>query len=624
MQNTSRINLKKFECRLVNSFGDGHNHELAQYEALSQFLSKVAAVKGIDGILLGNVVCDNVSLDSLLLTSFGVFIIEFKSYPEVARVSITGQKEFRCLNADRSRMKKSDGSFLNVKGGSLDSPYDQAKKNRIAVFNTLKRVFGEERAKNIHVGVSIVFNGKTVVEGIDKIIEAERRWLTVVNSVGFEQFISYAAEENARGLADLEREALISHMDADSNVIQKADAFQQANEYFRMGKYREAYERAALCDPYNPKVVCLKLHALYHYQNKKYSSIFDKIVVDHINNNHPLIHETSNMLLGLSFYYGINGHEKNDERALLYLKQSGSLSNEVVDAIRAIEEKKCLAQKRKEEDEKNQRAWELARRRKESYQDSCSMAISCAESDYSDAGRLVLTFLVMIAAIFLITIFIPNIKEKWMWAIGVCILAICGILKWVYEDCSVDSWFILKNPRPHVSSLPFRTLVLRSKSFSEGDRLYKTIFHIALSLLYFALPMFLCYRLVKIAIDYLMTVDGISKLVGKICLSSTFDPAFWLHAFLLSYFLLSFGAIAFVVATRLFRVNNPFYAEHDEKGKCYLTAVPDIKADLLTFKDASIVGICKEGLVFSAGMTIALCILGAVKPYLFAAISFLF
>ncbi len=136
--------------------------------------------------------------------------------------------------------------------------------------------------------------------------------------------------------------------------------------------------------------------------------------------------------------------------------------------------------------------------------------------------------------------------------------------------------------------------------------------------------MFLCYRLVKIAIDYLMTVDGISKLVGKICLSSTFDPAFWLHAFLLSYFLLSFGAIAFVVATRLFRVNNPFYAEHDEKGKCYLTAVPDIKADLLTFKDASIVGICKEGLVFSAGMTIALCILGAVKPYLFAAISFLF
>ncbi|MDE6195090.1 MAG: NERD domain-containing protein [Muribaculaceae bacterium] len=309
MQNAPSINLKKFECRLVNSFGDGHNHELAQYESFAASMQRIAASKGIDGILLGNVVCDNVSLDALLLTSFGVFIIEFKNYKGVDRIRITGQKEFQCLKSNGERMTLIDGSFLNVKGGSLASPYEQAKKNRIAVCNTLKRVFGDGTARKIHVGVAIVFNGQMAIEGIDRIIESERRWLTVVDSKGFEQFMSYVADEHTVGLDASERETMIRHMDANGCVLEKANVFQQSQEFYKLGKYIEAYEKAVLCDPLNPDVVVLKLASLYNIRdNKKYSRLFNELCVEHLNSAHPMVREAANKFMGLSFFIGRHGN----------------------------------------------------------------------------------------------------------------------------------------------------------------------------------------------------------------------------------------------------------------------------------------------------------------------------
>lgn len=401
MQNTPRINLKKFECRLVNSFGDGHNHELEQYKTFCGSMERIAATKGFEGILLGNVYCDNVSLDSLLLTSFGVFVIEFKNYTKVAGVKITGQKEFQCMNIKGDRMILPDGNFLNVKGGSLSSPYDQAKKNRIAVFNTLKRLFGEEKASTVHVGVAIVFNGKLVIEGIENIIESERRWLTVVDSVGFEQFMAYVAGEGTKGLNASDREAFINHMDANASIPIKVDMLKQAQEYYDMGLYEAACRKALSCDSTNPVVMQLVMQALFRSKKKDFK-MFQDLLVSARNTENPMLVKTANKLVGLSLLKGCNGFPKNEDRALEYLLKADRNDKEVVMAVIGIKQNIEFKQKQEEIDRKKemeaeamQKAWEMENKREMAFNSKTRQVLADAGRDYLEAARIATTSLII-------------------------------------------------------------------------------------------------------------------------------------------------------------------------------------------------------------------------------------
>lgn len=117
MPNTNKSMSSNFESRLVNSFGDGHNHELIQYEELKALLERKAGIYSLKGVFLGNVMCGSSSLDSLLLTQYGMFIVEYKNYG-VDEIRITGQKEFLGYRDDGTPWLDQSGMQVKVKGGS--------------------------------------------------------------------------------------------------------------------------------------------------------------------------------------------------------------------------------------------------------------------------------------------------------------------------------------------------------------------------------------------------------------------------------------------------------------------------------------------------------------------------
>lgn len=572
MQNTFSSALKKFECRLVNSFGDGHNHELSQYNGIAEVLKRISEAKGFDGVLLGNVVCDNVSLDSLLLTSFGALIIEFKNYTNVAGIRITGQKEFQCVNADGSRMIKSDGTYLNVKGGSLDSPYDQAKKNRIAVCNTLKRVLGEQTAKAVYVGVAIVFNGSVTIEGIDNIVDTERRWLTVLDSKGLENLVTYISGDNTGGLTTAQINSLIDHMDANKDVVEKIDVFHKAEVYYSIGKYREAYNCIKLCDPYREEVILLKLRILFFKRDD--ARTFNSLIVENIESRNHVIRDVCNYLLGMSFYYGINGHNKDMDKALIYLSKCNLHLQGVEEIISSLTKEKERIRKNKEEETLRRKKLE----KEKAFDEEKRRIVSKANCEYKYAGRIAVTSLIIMAIFFCTSIMLPELGIQWPWIAILGSMAAIGILiNWVKENgFGSDVWFIRKEPLTNVFDLTFKTVKIKDKSFMEGDRLYKAALHMISAIIYFGLPMYLCCRVVVLIIGYIISTDLISNANLSIAVSTGVDAAFWLPKFLVFYFILNFGAIMYIVCKQLFCEDSLSFTRYYEKEYNYIIAVPDI------------------------------------------------
>lgn len=217
MNDTSTYSSGKITCNLVNHFQ--HDHELLQYKEIRDILLSDTNLSGIDGVLLGNPMCSSASLDSLLLTPFGVYIIEFKDYHNVKRVRINGQREFVCLYEDGNPMKDKEGNPLTVKGGCSSSPFEQARINRRIVREKLIRVFGATVGNSINLGVIIVFRGKTRTEGINEFSSNEQKWLSIINTSELEPLLSVASLCKSKGLDASQRTKLISCMDADRDLL---------------------------------------------------------------------------------------------------------------------------------------------------------------------------------------------------------------------------------------------------------------------------------------------------------------------------------------------------------------------------------------------------------------------
>lgn len=212
MNNTTMI-----DCKLVNHFE--HEHESEQYLEIRRILTSAPQIMNFQGVLLGNVMCGSASLDSLLLTTLGVFIIEYKSYPNVHTVRVNGQREFICYDRNGDKICDGSGKVLMVKGGCQSSPFDQARINRRIVREKLISVFGESVGKSIHIGVIIVFKGGTQIQGIDEFTAKELEWLTIINTANLTPFLSIASERRTKGLDVLQQNELILRMDANRDLF---------------------------------------------------------------------------------------------------------------------------------------------------------------------------------------------------------------------------------------------------------------------------------------------------------------------------------------------------------------------------------------------------------------------
>lgn len=205
------------ECRLINRFE--HDHEMSQYLEIRNALTSASSSSRLQGVLLGNVMCGSASLDSLLLTPYGVFVVEFKSYPKVHTVRVNGQRKFVCCDSTGAEMRDASGMTLTVKGGCQDSPFDQARINRRLVREKLVSVFGETIGNGIHVGVIILFKGQTQIKGLEQFEERELKWLTMVNSSNLKSFFSVAPDLKTRGLDSMQQKQLADRLDANCDLL---------------------------------------------------------------------------------------------------------------------------------------------------------------------------------------------------------------------------------------------------------------------------------------------------------------------------------------------------------------------------------------------------------------------
>ena len=208
--------------RLVNRFGDGHNHELNQFIDARDIITKVAAESQREMYLLGNVIVDQSSLDALLIGDFGFVILEFKSYRNIGSVCLTQQKQLVCYDNNRNPQKDENGNDLTVKGGNqTNGPLEQAWKNRNNTLSYLKECLKQDYVGAIYL--VILFPGDINIEGLENLQDNEKGWLSVKCETGLEKYLKSILENSSRRkiLLKDEIEGLIEKMEANTNYLGK-------------------------------------------------------------------------------------------------------------------------------------------------------------------------------------------------------------------------------------------------------------------------------------------------------------------------------------------------------------------------------------------------------------------
>lgn len=605
--NTNPVSLsgKKFECHIVNSYGHGHNHEFDQYRDFSESLERIAAEKGFGGCLLGNIFCGNASLDTLLLTNFGVSIIEFKDYSSVAQVRITRQMAFQCLDANGNQIMGEDGSFLTVKGGSLDSPFEQARKNRLAVRNVLKQAFGDE-AKGVSVRLAIVFNGATSIEGIDKLGE-DSKWLSVLNSAKFNDFITYAAGEKTLGLNADQRQSLISYLDANKGVGEPTSHFDKALNFYSLEKYDDAYKCLLRCDPLNPNVVSWKLHALAKKQNDQRA--FNQLLSEHLGSGVPAVRRAVNICLADAYDKGVNGYRKNEEKALKHYIKSESkeewVSVRILELQTRIEARKAEAARKDTE-----------RERKARYDSKKKETISESADGYSFSGRIVYSLLAIMSTLLAVATLLPHHPGN-AWhklAIFIAFLIAVVIFAWLKDSDDPETRYIWKKALPHSESMSFRIIHMGSHSYKvTADRLYKTILHSAIVAAYYGLVLFLFLRMGSI----LLKMKYVNDFIRFMSTTTGMDVLAWISILGLIYVMLVTCSMAYNIYRNIIDADLFWNGANDGRKDVYLVAVPDIWDDIKSGWNSSACLMIREGVAFAVGLTVTMSVLSAARPLLY-------
>lgn len=600
----------KINCRLIKSFGDGHNHELEQYKELCAKLenTNLRALQGC--FLLGNVVCGSVSLDSLLLTPFGVFIIEFKCYNNVNRIKINGQKDFLCLNADGSLVKTPKGDTLTVKGGSMDSPYEQAKVNRRAVRDCLKKCFGSDIANQIHIGLAIIFKGNVRIEGLEALSDYDRDWLTAINSDNISNYLSYICEEKKRGISIVQQKQLIEFMDANQNVLTSTSIFDQACNLYEMGKYADAYKLLKKCDPLNEKVITKTLATLFWLNDsKEFTSLVSKMM----NNPVPDIRDLTYYLLGIAYQMGKCGYKKNDDKALECFYKIEKNNDYVTSRIKEIEEKKS----------KENIIW-IENNRKETTRKNLHSLLRDAPEGYDKTGRIVSTILFLMPFVFGISILLPEMKMHWH-SIGTLLAVMTAAImtfigwKWMenYED---DCWYIRTSPLNHVKEWEFRTIKVNKRDFFEGNRWYKSGLIALLFMAFQIVPFFIGFHLLCNLVEWLSSSNLGASFNNFIYNNSSVDLLKYIPWFVMLYFLLNITGYLYALVIQLTEQCKLQYPDDYKGDAYYCIAVPNLWVNSRPALKSSL-SMCKQSLLFGITMPVFLSVLGAIKPLLYLLIQ---
>lgn len=595
--------------RLVNRFGDGHNHELNQFMDARDIITKVAAESKREMYLLGNMIVGQSSLDALLIGDFGFVILEFKSYRNIGSVCLTAQRQLACYDNNKNPKKDKNGNNLTVKGGNQVSPLDQAWENRKNTLSYLEECLKKDCGKAI--SLVILFPGDISIEGLEKLQDNEKGWLSVKCESGLEPYLKSVLENRSRKiLSKDEIEGLIEKMEANTNYLENTDYFLQALVLFRNGRFSEALELLdKKCDSTRIDAKILKLHCLYQLKSEDLISKAAAVV----NSTDDSLRAEACELLGLANYYGRNGiKHPNYENAIEYLTKAQYIydNSDIIEKINEKIKNENEAKKNREKEERLKTARMENEERKKALRKK-------AESIFKDNSRISSSIVIIIAASALVSVLVPL-----TWIPGVLLTAVAAIiymLRSLYQDdWDVDKWYIRKKYQEYIDDISIDTIKVDEYEMTLDNPRLKALAigmaHIALPVTLFYVTLMAMYSILhtELVLSFSDFVFSISK-VNIITLIPLFMVVFFV--IYMVPFILSIWSNIYASAKTM--------EDDGLKPEHYIVAIPKL-LDISEPRRIAAWSITFMVLKSSVGLTVVLTVFGAVKPLLYELLSWFF
>lgn len=591
------------ECNLVNLYGDGHKHELEQYNDLENIITKFSPHYKGKMILLGNVMVGRSSLDALLISEFGIVIIEFKSYGKGGIIKIDGQKKFHVLDNNGFPVMSS-GSPLMVKGGTYaGGPLEQAIVNKNNVKDCLKKCFGDYVASKIHIHVAIVFKDTKTITGNEQLGD-DYKWLSVLCMDGFYKFISYVAGNETKGLTNSQQQEFVKYISADKNCFIPVDHYERAYGAYLIGNYNVALSELSQCDPLRKDVILLKMDVLY---NAESSSDFNRVVGENINSYEVAIRAKANELVGKAYAFGSNGYRKNEQLAVDHLEKAFPYyPNSPL-----IEDLKVRIMRRKKEDEYYENN-QITKRNSEEM-------LSGAPFIYRWGGRIAESILFLIVVSSCLSILAPFNS-----IFTACILNLMGLAAlWLSlrnDPYDIDRWFVRKSAPNHVYCLEFRLQKVKDYLFDERDyRIVPILCGV----------IFMAYKLIfatfaVICIYRLLNFSFMAKVMASIYEYSCVDVVICLPTMISLYLLVHISFYGYGIFSQISANAKDMYkGDCDSQTHYYAIVIPTILNGAWPKLDVAYHTVV-EALKFGLSITALLVCLGVVKPYLYQFAQYLY
>lgn len=588
------------DCRLVNAYGDKHNHELLQYQETCETVTRVAAKTGRKIILLGNVVFGDSYLDALIIGDFGIVILEYKSYGQASVIRIDGQHQFHCLDDNGKPLKDEKGLDLVVKGGNKENPVVQAIINYKNVSNLLDKVFGKSITRVMPRNLTIVFPGKKRIEGLDHAKQNAREWLNVMGSDKLFDFLVFFLKENLDNLSESQISSLINYISANKNVLENVDIFRQAKDLFNIKSYKEALCLLKKCDATRPEVRELMLRTYYKMGDRNDFKINATAALQSENTSLKM---RANELLGLASYLGTNNVAVNLENAVKYLSAAAPL----------FDYSKLISEIKGEIDSKEKS--KLQEEAKKRNAENSKRLLSHAIDIYNKGSRIASSALWIVVSAFVLSLLIPG---NWEWR-GI-VLSVIGVGIMVYAlykgMWNTDRWFIRKESQEYINLLNINTVKVdsydisfklpRFKAFASG------LIPLAMIIIVFIFEFLIVKSVLRTGIANDMAVS-VYKLSGL-------NILYWIPFFMAVYFIATMTTFTYSLWNNISADGTSMTSE--SLKSYYIIAIPGaLSQKKYGFSVAWSISLM--ALKFSIALTIFLSVLGVVKPVLYKLILFL-
>lgn len=592
--------------RLVNRFGDGHNHELNQFIDARDIITKVACESKRKVYLLGNIIVGQSSLDALLIGNFGFVILEFKSYKQFGSVRLTAQRQLVCYPKEGET-----GNAITVKGGNqTNGPLEQAWNNRNNTLNYLKECLKKDYGRA--TSLVILFPGDISIDGLENLKDNEKDWLYVKCETGLEHYLKLLLDNSHRRniLSKVEIEGLIEKMEANTNYLEDTDYFLQAFVLFRNNRFSEAFDLLdKKCDKTRVDAIILKLNCLYHLKSKDLISEAAAVM----NSTDDNLRAEACELLGLANYYGRNGiKDPNYENAIEYLTKAQPIydNSDIIEKInKIINEENKVKKNREKEERLNAARMENKEKKK--------VLREMAESIFKDNSRISSSVVFIIAASTLVSVLVPL---SWIPAVlTTAIAAIIYMLRSLYkDDWDVDKWYIRKKHQAYIDVISIDTIKVDEYEMTLDNPRLKAL---AIGLLNIALPIALFY-VTLMAVYSILHTEFILSFADTIFSNCKVNIITLIPLFMVIFFVIYM--VPFILAIWHNICTSAKTMKDDGlQPEHYIIAIPK-PIDMSKPRRIAAWSITFMVLKLSVGLTVALTVFGAVKPVLYELLSWLF